>query len=301
MLGFIFPGQGSQAPGMGKDFAKEFACARQTFEEADDVLQRRLSHVVFEGSEEELRQTHNSQPAIFVTSVAILRVVQETLSDLHPTACAGHSIGEYAALVACGKAAFGDVLEVVRLRASYMEEACRQTQGGMVALLGVDTSAAEAILEELRLPDQVWLANLNSPVQVVLSGTPRGLEAASEVAKRRGVRKVVPLAVSGAFHSPLMKEAEEKLRPHLECLKLCDSAVPLVMNVTGDYEEDLDRMRYLLMRQVSSPVYWERCVRSMLAHGITRFVEIGVGRVLAGLGKRIGGETTCMEKVEDLK
>lgn len=300
-IAFIFPGQGSQYPGMGKDFSISFPVARHTFEEADDLLGRCLSKVIFEGDEKELMETRNSQVAIYVTSVATWRVVNQQLPDLIPQVCAGHSLGEYTALTVSGRAAFADALELVRARSQYMNEACEQTKGGMAAILGLDADSVTQIVQELALPKDLWIANYNSPGQVVVSGTEKGMEAIAVAAKAKGAKRVIPLPVHGAFHSGLMKYAEDRLAPHLEALSLKDSSKAFVMNVPGDYVSDLSVIRRNLMKQVTSPVRWEQGVRAMRSQGIELFVEIGCGKVLTGLSKRIGVEGIAIDQIADLE
>lgn len=299
-IAFVFPGQGSQYAGMGKSFAESYPIAKQTFEEADDLLGRGLSKIIFNGADQDLLETRNSQTAIYVTSIALWRVLQKEFPDLQPEVCAGHSLGEYSAITASGRAVFKDVLPLVQARGQYMNEACEATKGGMAAILGLDGDAVEALIQSIGLPNDLWAANFNSPGQVVVSGTEKGLEAVAAAAKAAGAKRVIPLTVHGAFHSGLMRQAEERLSEHLKHLPMQESSIQLVMNVLGGYVDDLEGVRRNMIRQITSPVRWEQGVRAMASQGIEFFVEIGGGKVLTGLGKRIGVEGAAIDQVEDL-
>jgi [acyl-carrier-protein] S-malonyltransferase len=301
---FIFPGQGAQYPGMGKDLARDFPVAKQTFEEADDLLGQSLSALMFDGAGEELTQTRHCQLALFVHSIAILRVIGELYPELQPTVCGGLSLGEYSALTASGRLPFDQTLQLVRERANAMHEACEATQGTMAVVMGLDAAEVESLVEALQLPNDLWAANFNCPGQVVISGTAKGIEAAKKEAEKRGARRVLPLQVHGAFHSGLMLSAEKKLAPFVaQAPILAESQTALVMNVPGDYVESLDQVRKNLVEQVTHPVRWEACIRAMASKGISRFLEIGAGRTLAGMNKRIGvpATTISIDKAEQLK
>lgn len=301
-IGFIFPGQGAQYPGMAKDFYSSFAVAKHTFQEADDILKRNLSSIVFDGPEAELTETKNSQLGIYVASTAILRVVQELFPTLKPSVTSGLSLGEYTALFASGKISFADCLQLVDKRAQYMNDACEETKGTMAVVVGLSADDVKAVVAEVSLPNDLWAANFNCPGQVVLSGTIKGIEAGSAAAKARGAKRVLPIQVHGAFHSGLMKGAGERLAPHIEHVKLTDTHCPLVMNVPGDPAKNLDEVRKNLILQVTHPVCWEQGMRHMIADGVNLFVELGCGKVLSGFAKRIDPNVTCVsvEKVEDI-
>ncbi len=302
-LGLIFPGQGTQYIGMGKDFADAYPVAARTFEEADDLLQSRLSNVIFEGPEEILVRTDHSQLAIYVTGIAIWRTLRHLYPRLRPGACGGLSLGEYTALAAAEKLSFEDGLNLVKYRGSYMSEACDEVKGAMAVIMGLSSEEVEAMVEDMSLPHDLWAANFNCPGQVVVSGTEKGVEAAAPEALRRGAKRVVPLQVHGAFHSGLMKSAKKKLQPRILSVPLQDTEVKIAMNVPGDFVESNDQMRQNLIDQVTSPVRWEQEIRAMNHGGVALFVEIGPGATLAGMNKRIGisGRTISVAKVEDLR
>lgn len=300
---FLFPGQGAQYVGMGKDFYNEFLQAREVFEEADDILQQNLSHRIFSGSEEELKATKNSQPAIFVTSYAILQTLRSLFPHIIPAACAGLSLGEYTALVAASYLSFDKALPIVQCRGRFMHDACEKTKGTMAVVLGLDDEKVESLVKALHMPNDIWTANFNCPGQVVISGTIEGVAIATQALLKAGAKKVMPLQVHGAFHSNLMKEAQDALTPYLRNAPLQAGTCPIVMNVSGEFAKSLDDVQQLLIQQVTSPVRWSKGIRTMDASGITHFIEIGCGKTLAGMNKRIGIQacTINIEKVEDLK
>jgi [acyl-carrier-protein] S-malonyltransferase len=300
---FIFPGQGSQYPGMGKDFFFEFSEAKRTFEEAEDILHTRLTSIVFEGPESSLNETANSQVGIFVTSIAIWRVIQEFYPNLEPDICAGLSLGEYSALVASKRLEFGEALHLVNRRAQLMNKACELTKGTMAVVLGLEGDQVEEIVVKLNLPQELWVANFNAPGQVVISGTQKGIDAGIAAVKAGGAKRVLPLAVHGAFHSGLMQSAENELTPDIEQAVIKESPIRLVMNVPGDFVADSNQIRKFLIKQVTSPVRWEKGIRSIEKHGIDLYVEIGCGKTLTGLNKRIAvtAPTVSVEKVDELK
>ncbi len=297
----LFPGQGSQYPGMGKDFVKEFSAARMTFEEADDLLKCRLSTIILEGPESTLTQTKNSQTGIFVTGMAIFRVVQE-LFELRPFICAGLSLGEYTALTAGEYLPFQHCLPLVQQRGQLMNEACEATIGTMAAVIGLDANSVEKLIKEINLPQDLWVANFNCPGQVVISGTLKGIEVCTKAAQAQGAKRVMPLQVQGAFHSGLMQQAEERLAPFIHQVPLVKGSVALVMNVPGDFISDLDRIRHYLIKQVTSSVRWEQGIRAMDREGVDLFIELGPGRTLGSMNKKIGvkAPTLHIEKIEDL-
>jgi [acyl-carrier-protein] S-malonyltransferase len=301
-IAFLFPGQGAQYPGMGKDFANAYPIAKRTFEEADDLLHRRLSTIMWHGHESTLTETRNSQTAIYVMSIALLRVLNHLLPDVIPSVTAGLSLGEYSALTAAAKLNFAPGLQLVEKRGQFMNEACEKTQGSMAVVMGLDGSVVEEMVQELRLPHDLWAANFNCPGQVVISGTKRGIEAGTTRAKEKGAKRVLPLPVHGAFHSGLMQPAEERLKEEILKTTLLETPIAIVMNYSGSYIANLDEIRRQLIKQVTNPVRWEQGIRAMMADGVDLFIEIGCGKTLAGMNKRIGVTvpTLSVEKIEDV-
>jgi len=295
-IAFIFPGQGAQYVGMGKEFYDAYPAAREVFEEASDILSTDFAKLIFEGPADELMLTKNSQPAIFVVSVAILRVVLSQMPELKPTVCAGLSLGEYTALYASGRVSFAQALKLVAARGQAMQDACIETKGTMRVVLGMDEEAVRGAL-----PDQVWIANLNCPGQVVIAGAVSAMPQAEEALKASGAKRVLPLDVSGAFHTPLMQSAQDRLKPLLMEAAFSESGVDFVMNVPGDYVRTLGEVRQFLIDQVAKATRWEKGVRAM--GDIDLFVEIGPGRSLSGMNKKIGvaGRTVNVEKLADLE
>jgi [acyl-carrier-protein] S-malonyltransferase len=302
-IAFIFPGQGAQYIGMGHDFFRQFARARQVYEEADDLLKRKLTDVIFQSSEKELTETKNSQPAIFVTSLALLAVIEELFPHLTPFATAGLSLGEYSALVASKKISFQEACPLVQARGQFMHDACEAIPGAMSVILGLDDEAVEEIVRSYNSPEEVSCANFNCPGQVVISGTKKGIEEASALLSSKGAKKIIPLPVHGAFHSHLMKSAQEKLQPYLNTAHFLESDILLATNVTGTFATSTSEIKELLIRQVTSPVRWQKAVSTIDLAGCELFVEIGCGKTLAAMNKRIGvkAPTITIEKVEDLK
>jgi [acyl-carrier-protein] S-malonyltransferase len=286
---FIFPGQGAQYVGMGKDFYEAFAIARETFEEADEWLGEKLSKIIFEGPEEVLNQTKYSQLAIFVVSMAILRTL-----DLKPDVCAGLSLGEYTALCASGRLGFKETLLLIKERARLMNEACEKVPGTMAAVLGMDAEAIEEAVKGL-----VWVANYNAPGQTVISGTKEGVEKAAIILKEKGAKRVIPLVVHGAFHSGLMQVAQDGLKPFVDRIQLKESEIDFVMNVPGDFVKE--GIKKNLIEQVTHSVRWQQGIEAMKKAGVELFIEIGCGKTLTGLNKKMGANTISIEKVTDLE
>ena len=297
MIAFIFPGQGSQYAGMGKDLAANFAAARNVFAEADDALGFDLSRLCYEGPEEDLKLTTNTQPAILATSIAALRVLQQE-TGLVADFAAGHSLGEYSALVCAGALDFGDALRTVRQRGSFMQQAVPVGVGAMAAILGLERADLEAVCNEAAQGEVVSPANFNSPGQVVIAGHSGAVERAMELAKARGAKRALPLPVSAPFHCALMEPAGLRLRDVLAAIPVSDLRIPVVSNVEALANRDAGRIRDLLVTQVSAPVRWDESVQTMAGLGVDRFVEIGPGKVLAGLIKRIAKGVTT-QNIED--
>lgn len=296
---FIFPGQGSQYPGMGKDLADNFKVAAETFAEADDALGFKLSELCFSGPEEDLKLTTNTQPAILTASTAALRVLRAE-SGLLPDFLAGHSLGEFSALVASGALGFADAVRTVRLRGKFMQEAVPVGVGAMAAILSVEADVLAGICREAEQGEIVSPANFNSPGQIVIAGHASAVNRAIEIAKERGYRKAMLLPVSAPFHSALMVPAGERLREVLDTIELNDMQIPVVTNVEASANQDKSRIKGLLVTQVSAPVRWDESVRQMIKDGVTSFIEIGPGKVLSGLVKRIDKEVQTLN-VEDAK
>jgi [acyl-carrier-protein] S-malonyltransferase len=288
MLAFIFPGQGAQKVGMGQSLAERFAVCRDTFREADEALGYSLSTLCFEGPEDQLLLTENAQPAILATSVAAWRAAHS--EGVRAAFAAGHSLGEYSAHVAAGTLSFADALRTVRRRGRYMQEAVPVGEGAMSAILGLDVQPImEACSEASReLGGRVVTpANLNAPGQVVIAGHADAVARAGEIAKARGAKRVIPLAVSAPFHCPLMKPAQDRLTPELRALSVNDPVIPVVANVDATPKRTAASAIDALIHQVSSPVQWEAVVRRLIADGADQFLELGPGTVLSGLVKKI--------------
>ncbi len=300
---FLFPGQGAQYPGMGKDFCEQFPLAKETFDEADHLLNRPFSKLIFEGPSEELTLTKNSQIAIYICSMAILRVVQLQFPEIKHSVCAGLSLGEYTALTAAGKIGFADCLDLVRTRAEAMHEACEETKGTMQVVLGMTEEAVETVIRELNPPHPVWVANINCPGQVVIAGSLEAIALAADALKQKGAKRVLPLEVSGAFHSGLMQSAQVKLAAKIASVPFNDSAVEIVMNVPGDFVSSTEQVRKALIDQVVSPVRWEKGIRKIMERKVDIYLEMGPGKTLNGMNKRIGAlePTVSIEKISDLE
>jgi [acyl-carrier-protein] S-malonyltransferase len=295
---FIFPGQGSQYSGMGKELADTYRVARRVFEEADDALGMKLSDICFSGSDDDLKLTANTQPAILTTSIAILKVVEQE-TNLKPDYLAGHSLGEFSALVCSGTLSLGDAVRTVRARGTFMQEAVPVGSGAMAAILSVDKDVLDDICREAAQGEIISPANFNSPGQIVIAGHTGAVHRAIEIAKSRGFKKALLLPVSAPFHCALMKPAADRLAEILGRITFSDLGVPYIANVNAAPVADKNQVSSLLVTQVCAPVLWEQSVREMVALGVRSFVEIGPGKVLSGLVKRIEKEVATAN-VEDI-
>ncbi|MDE5413003.1 ACP S-malonyltransferase [Alkalihalobacterium chitinilyticum] len=285
-IAFIFPGQGSQFVGMGQSLIENKQELQRTFNIADEKLGYSLSDIMLNGPEEMLKRTENTQPALLTMSVAVLEALKEY--DITPDFVAGHSLGEYSALVCAKSLSFEDAVHTVRQRGLFMEEAVPAGEGAMAAILGMDREVLLEVTEEVsNNGDAVQLANLNCPGQIVISGTAEGVRKASETAKEKGAKRVIPLQVSGPFHSSLMKPAAEKLSNVLDEITISEAEVPVIANVTADVVTGAADIKEKLIEQVYSPVLWEDTVRRLLDLGVDTFVEIGAGNVLSGLVRKV--------------
>ncbi len=298
IVAFVFPGQGSQYVGMGEDLHERNPEARSLFEKADDILGIPLSSICFGGPDEDLKQTKNTQPAIFLHSVVVAKLYQGLKAGM----AAGHSLGEYSALVYAGALTFEDGLKLVRLRGELMQRAGVEQPGTMAAIVGLDAKVVGEVCSKAWEAGVVQAANFNSPGQVVISGSVSGVRKAMEMAKERGAKLVKELQVSGAFHSPLMESAKTGLRAALEATEIRDASIPVYANVTASPVQKAEEIRELLYQQLTSPVRWEESVVNMVRDGASTFVEVGPGKVLQGLVKRIDPkvEIRGIEKISDI-
>ena len=284
-IAFLFPGQGSQAVGMGKELAALYPVARQTFDEADSALGYKLSQLCFEGPEEKLRLTEITQPAILTMSVAAQRVLRE--KGVSPRFVAGHSLGEYSAHVAAGSLDFADAVRTVRNRGKYMQEAVPVGQGAMAAVLGMPLAEAERICQEAAQGQVCSPANINSPEQIVISGSKPAVERAAELAKAGGAKRAIMLPVSAPFHCALMQPAQDRLGKDLQDLTFHRPQLPLVKNVDGELTQDSEVARQALVSQVTGAVQWVKSMQTLIAQGVELFIEVGPGKVLCGLLRQI--------------
>jgi len=302
MIAFLFPGQGSQHAGMGRDLAENFPVARQVFQEANDALGFDLASLCFNGPEEDLKLTANTQPAILTTSIAALRVL-ETETGIAPNCAAGHSLGEYSALVCAGALNFADAVRIVRQRGTFMQEAVPVGTGAMAAILGLDQETLERVCQDAARGQVVSPANFNSAGQVVIAGNTEAVDRAMNLAKEHGAKRALPLPVSAPFHCRLMIPAGERLADVLAGIKVGDMTVPVITNVEATPNRDASRVCQLLVDQVSAPVRWEDTIACMIELGVERYIEIGPGKVLAGLVKRMAKDSTIqnVQNVADIR
>lgn len=285
-IAFVFPGQGSQTVGMGKSLADQHANVNDIFRKADETLKSNLTELIFEGPQEELTLTTNAQPALLTTSIAILEYFRA--SGIKPAFVAGHSLGEYTALVAAGALTFEEGVFLVRRRGEFMEQAVPNGEGTMAAVLGLDRVPLAAVTDEVtKAGFPVQLANLNCPGQIVISGSVKGVELAGEKAKEAGAKRVLPLVVSGPFHSSLMKPAAGQLQAELGNVAMKNADIPVIANVSAEPMDKCAEIKEKLIEQLYSPVLWEDSVQKMLDLGVDTFIEIGPGKVLSGLIKKV--------------
>ncbi|MFB5660601.1 ACP S-malonyltransferase [Alteribacillus sp. HJP-4] len=294
---FIFPGQGSQHPGMAEDIYNHHEGAKALLDSADEKLNESLTGLMFNGPEDVLKRTENAQPALLSASIALFEMLKE--QGAAPDFTAGHSLGEYSALVAAGVMSFTDAVQTVRKRGLFMEEAVPAGKGAMSAVMGLEREELLDITSSIK-DGVVQLANLNAPGQIVISGDKEAVEAAGEAAREKGAKRVIPLPVSGPFHSSLMEPARDKLLAVLEPIQFEHSSVPVITNVNAKEETRGEILKQKLIEQVTSPVYWEDSVRRMIELGVTKFVEVGSGNVLSGLVRRVQRRGIEVHSVQDM-
>jgi [acyl-carrier-protein] S-malonyltransferase len=291
----LFAGQGAQFVGMGKDLAEKFPSAKRWFERANSVLGYDLTSICFDGPESDLTKTENAQPGIFLVSWVAFQLLKEHLASLTFQAAAGLSLGEFTALAAADAMSFEDGLKLVRQRGRFMQEACEATRGGMAAIIGLE----KAPTREVCAKAGVVLANLNCPGQLVISGEAEKIANACELAKAKGARRALPLAVAGAYHSPLMASAQRKLEAELARVNITEPKVTVVSNVTAQPHKNVESIRSRLVEQVTNSVRWEESMRFLLAEGFTRFIELGPGTALGGFMKRINKDAIIFNVADD--
>jgi [acyl-carrier-protein] S-malonyltransferase len=283
-VAFLFPGQASQAPGMGLDLYKNSIAAREVFQEADDILGRKLSEVIFEGSKEELTRTENAQPSIATVSIAAWRAIESEMGSIQlPNYTAGHSLGEYSSLATAGSLSIKDTIDLVSKRGELMEKACNDSPGGMSAIIGIDSDSVKEVCEKTG----TYLSNINTSNQIIIAGKKENLVNAMDLASRLGAKKAIPLPVGGAFHSALMSSAQEELNTVIDEAKFEDAVVPIVANTSAEAITDKNLVRKELKTQLQNCVLWSDSINYMIDENVETFYEIGPGSVLSGMLKRI--------------
>ena len=297
-VAFLFPGQGSQSVGMGKDLYDRYSIVRATFDEADEALGKKLSQLCFRGPEDQLKLTENTQPAILIVSVAALRVLNE--KGIKPAFAAGHSLGEYSAQVAAGTITFADAVRTVRNRGKYMQEAVPVGTGGMAAILGIGLDGVGEVCAAAAQGQVCEPANINSPEQIVISGHAAAVERGVKIAQERGAKRAVLLPVSAPFHCSLMKPAQEQLAADLENLSFSAPKIPVISNVYARPVEEAGAAREALIRQVTGSVRWSESMQWLVRHGAQTFIEVGPGKVLSGLMRQIDRSKKCLNTEDDM-
>jgi [acyl-carrier-protein] S-malonyltransferase len=296
-VAFLFPGQGSQAAGMGKELAALYPVVRHTFQEADDALGFAISQLCFEGPDDQLKLTENTQPAIVTMSTAVARVLQE--KGIVPQFAAGHSLGEYSAHVAAGTLSFAEAVRTVRDRGRYMQQAVPSGEGGMAAILGMPLDQLQQVCADAAQGEIVSPANINSPDQIAISGHQKAVERAAELAKERGAKKAIMLVVSAPFHCALMQPAQDRLEKDLQALHFKNPEFPIIANIDATAKTTGDESRQALVRQVTGAVQWSKCMQTLIGQGVKTFVEVGPGKVLTGLMRQIDRSQTCMNAEDE--
>ena len=302
-IAFIFPGQGAQYVGMGKDFFDSFSIAKQLFEEANDLLHFNLSEIIFNGPEDSLKKTVNNQVAIFVTAAALLQVLKDELPHIIPNVCAGLSLGEYTALYASNKISFKDALLLIQKRAQFMNDASEKTCGTMAAVIGLDANIIEETIKKINPPNLVWVANYNTVNQTVISGTIEGVEAATAALQEIGAKRVMPLKVSGAFHSGLMIDAQEKMKIQIEATNFESSDIDIIMNVPGDYVRSVENIKKYLILQITNSIRWVQSIAMMEKNKVEIYLEIGPSKTLSMMNRKnnVSGISINLDKISDLE